>query len=144
MSTTTTTEAEEFARLALGSRAMKNRRVRRAIIARLLNENGAAQNGDDTEDMGEEAGEEQDLVRALIGSKLLRRRRVRRALFAHLLRSKDEYEADGEDDGYDDGDEGTDDDLDIARALIASRVLRRRRTRRAILAHLLSERPANA
>ena len=40
MSFTTTKEAEEFARIALGSRALKNRRVRRAIVARLLNENG--------------------------------------------------------------------------------------------------------
>lgn len=198
MSSTTTTEAEEFARLALGSRALKNRRVRRALIARLLNENGETQNGDDTETAGEEGGDEQEFVRALVGSRMLKRRRVRRALLAHLLRGKGEYEADGtEGEGEDneefgdtdgneqeivrgliasrvlrrrrvrrallahllradgatdgeadadtfDGDEGTDDDRDVARALIASRVLRHRRARRAILAHLLNEQQTNA
>jgi hypothetical protein len=137
MGSTTTTEAEEFARLALGGRALKNRRLRRAIIARLLNENGETSNGEETEEVGEEGGDEQELVRALIGSRMLRRRRVRRALLTHLLRAKSEAEAEGDEGEEGFGEEGGGDEQEIVRALIASRVLRRRRVRRALLARLL-------
>lgn len=137
MGSTTTTEAEEFARLALGGRALKNRRLRRAIIARLLNENGETSNGEETEEVGEEGGDEQELVRALIGSRMLRRRRVRRALLTHLLRAKNEAEAEGDEGEEGFGEEGGGDEQEIVRALIASRVLRRRRVRRALLARLL-------
>ena len=45
-----TMDTEELARLALGGRALKNRRVRRAIIARLINENGESYEGDESEE----------------------------------------------------------------------------------------------
>jgi hypothetical protein len=79
-------------------------------------------------------------VRALIASKMLRRRRVRRALLVHLLRSKAESmsEADeGEDDFSEEG--GGGEDRELLRALIGSRMLRKRRFRRALLTHLLRE-----
>jgi hypothetical protein len=133
----TTTEAEEFARLALGSRALKNRRIRRAIIARLLNENGETNNGDEAEEVGEEGGDEPEFLRTLLASRMLRKRRVRRALLTHLLRGKAEaeVETDEGDEGF--GEDTGDDEKEIVRTLIASRVLRRRRVRRALLAHLL-------
>ena len=135
MTTTTTTEAEEFARLALGSRALKNRRVRRAIIARLLNENGETYNGEGNEEP--EEGTDDELVRALIASRMLRRRRVRRALLAHLFATRAEGENDQNEseDGFEE--EGGGDETDIVRALVASRAFRRRRVRRALVAHLL-------
>ena len=49
-----TMDTEELARLALGGRALKNRRVRRAIIARLINENGESYEGDESEEGDEE------------------------------------------------------------------------------------------
>jgi hypothetical protein len=136
--TTTTTETEELARLALGGRALKNRRIRRVLLARLLNENGDAEGGEETEEAGEEGGgDEREVVRALIASKMLRKRRVRRALLAHLLRTKGESETEGDEGEEESFDEGGTDDQEVLRALIGSRLLRRRRFRRAILVHLL-------
>ena len=140
---TATMDTEELVRLALGGRALKNRRVRRAIIARLINENGESYEGDESEEGDEEetGGEDRELLRVLIGSRLLRRRRMRKALLAHLLRTKSESEGEGEEDGgaeeeEDIGGEGGE-GRELVRALIASKVLRRRRFRRALLAHLL-------
>src|SRR5215472_9849324 len=95
----TTTEAEEIARLALGGRPLKNRRIRRALLARLINENGETHNGEEEDEGGfeEGGGDEQEIVRALVSSRLLRRRRVRRALLAHLVRAGAESENEGED-----------------------------------------------
>ena len=132
-----TMDTEELARLALGGRALKNRRIRRVLLARLLNENAASENGDESEEVGEEGGdEEREVVRALIGSRMLRRRRVRRVLLAHLLRTKGEFETEGDEGEEETGEEGGD-EHEIVRALIASRLLRRRRVRRALLVHLL-------
>src|SRR5215831_11094528 len=94
-----TMDTEELARLALGGRALKNRRVRRAIIARLINENGESyEEGDEgEEETGEEGGgEDREILRALVASKALKRRRFRRALLAHLLRTKSEFEFEGD------------------------------------------------
>ena len=137
-----TMDTEELARLALGGRALKNRRVRRAIIARLINENGESYEGDESEEGDEEeettggGGEDREMLRLLIGSKMLRRRRVRRALLAHLLRSKSE-ESEGDEGEEDTGEETGGEGRELVRALIASKILRRRKVRRAILIHLL-------
>ena len=85
-----------------------------------------------------------ELVRALIASKILRRRKVRRAILIHLLKAKAETEFEGSDDSETEsdeetGDEGGGEDREIVRALIASKMLRRRRVRRALLTHLLRE-----
>src|SRR5215831_15770679 len=134
---TATMDTEELARIALGGRALKNRRVRRAIIARLINENGESELSEEDEseeETGEEGGEDRDLLRALVASRALKRRRFRRALLAHLLRARSESEGEeGEEETGDDGGE----DRELVRALIASRMLRRRRVRRTLLVHLL-------
>ena len=132
----TTIDSEELARLALGSRAMKNRRVRHALIARLLNENGESES-EEGEGFEENGDDDRELVRMLITSRMLRRRRVRRALLAHLLRSKGEEGTEGYEGEEEYGEEGGGDENEIVRALIGSRMLRRRRVRRALLAHLL-------
>ena len=76
----------------------------------------------------------------LFAGRALRNRRMRRLLMAHLVR--EEREAGGEEgdeyEGY--GGEEGDEDRKLVRALIASGVLRRRRIRRALVAHLLRER----
>ena len=85
------------------------------------------------------------LAHLLIGSRLSRRARMRRALLAHLLRERREHEMEDEDEGedYGEGDEGGEDkERRILRLLIGSRLLRRARMRRALLAHLLREREA--
>ena len=137
-----TMDTEELARLALGGRALKNRRVRRAIIARLINENGESYEGDEGEEGEEEeasvGGEDRELLRVQVGSRLFKRRRTRRALLAHLLRSKGEYESEGdEEESGEEESEGGGEDRELVRAVIASKMLRRRKVRRAILAHIL-------
>ena len=196
-----TMDTEELARLALGGRALKNRRVRRAIIARLINENGESYEGDESEEGDEEeetatgGGEDREMLRLLIGSKMLRRRtRPSRAVSRicsgrrakrpkatrkrtptkrpggegrELVRALDRQQdpaspkgpschthpsaqgesrdrvrgiGDSETEGDEEtGDEGGGEDREIVRALIASKMLRRRRVRRALLTHLLRE-----
>ena len=92
-------ETEDLAKLAVGGKMIRNGRIRRALIARLLSERaeGSEENGDeDTDD--EEGGDDDDrkLVRALLGSRLLRRRRMRRVLLAHLIKQRSEG-SEGED-----------------------------------------------
>lgn len=138
---TSTLESEELARFALGKRVGRNARIRRALIARLINEQ-AEPSDEEGEDGGSAEGgdEEAQLVRLLTGSRLLRRRRLRRLVLAHLLNERG-----GESDEYDEeeteeGEEGGTDDRELARLLIGSRMLRRRRVRRALLAHLIKQR----
>jgi hypothetical protein len=83
-------------------------------------------------------------MRLLIGSRLLRRRRARRMLLAHLLRERsgaeeEEDEDEGEPEDEDELGEGGDSERRLMRLLIGSRILRRRRVRRTLLAHLLRE-----
>jgi hypothetical protein len=119
--------------------------VRRALLAHLLRTKSEESEGDEEEDTGEETGGEgRELVRALIASKILRRRKVRRAILIHLLKAKAETEFEGSDETESEGDEETGDEgggeeREIVRALIASKMLRRRRVRRALLTHLLRE-----
>jgi hypothetical protein len=80
----------------------------------------------------------------LIGSRILRRRRIRRAVLLHLLRERreGEDEDEDEDEGEGDEDEGGGGERRLLRLLVGSRLLRRRRMRRALLAHLAREREA--
>jgi hypothetical protein len=96
----------------------------------------------ESDEEGEEeggGGDDRELVRALIASKMLRRRKVRRALLAHLLRSKAESMSEGDEGEEDYSDEGGREDRELLRAVIASKMLRRRRVRKALLTHLLGE-----
>jgi hypothetical protein len=136
----TTLENEDLLRLAIGGRKVRRRRLSRALLARLI---GQRLESGDEEDEGEEGSsedEERRIVRLLIGSRLLRRRRLRNLVLAHLLRERSE----AEDEYGESEDEFAEDDEDreqrLMRVLIGSRVLRRRRARRMLLAHLLRER----
>ena len=128
-------ETEELARLAMGGRAMRRKRLSRALLARLIGDRYGAE---DEDIEGEEEGRR--IVRLLIGSRLLRRRRLRNLLLAHLLRERGEAEEE-EDEGEEaSGEEDSDKERRLVRLLIGSRILRRRRVRRMLLAHLLRER----
>jgi len=134
-------EGRRIARLLIGSRLLRRRRLRNLLLAHLLRERGEAE---DEDDEGEESGGEEDegerdhrLLRLLIGSRMLRRGRARRMLLAHLLREKGESEEESGDSDDEIGEDEGDDDHRLLRALIASRVLRHRRARRMLLAHLL-------
>jgi hypothetical protein len=124
----TTAETEDLARIALGRSAQRNTRIRRALIARLLNEdtNGEEPVEADAGDDSDADDEERQLVRALVGGRLLKRRRFRRMLKAKLLTER----AEGEDSDEAD-DESGEDDGELARLLVGSRMFRRRRVRRA-------------
>jgi len=138
----TTYETEDLSKLALGARAGRSARLRRALVARLLNEQ--AESGEENGDAGTEGGDEDErqLAKLLVGSRLLRRRRVRRLVLAHLLnaRGEGEGEEEFEDEDAEGEEEGGDDDRSVARLLIGSRMLRRRRVRRVLLAHLIKQR----
>lgn len=138
----TALDTDELARLAVGGRAMKRRRMSRRMLARLLGEKSeAAEDYDDDEEISDEAGEKDArIARLLIGSRLLRRARLRKLLLAHLLRERDEAEDDDEISDDDSSESGEGKERQIAKLLIASGALRRRRTRRMILAHLMRER----
>jgi hypothetical protein len=79
-------------------------------------------------------------MRLLVGSRVLKRRRVRRALLARLARERDEPDDEAEESDEEIGAEGGDRERKFLRLLLGSRMLRRRRVRRAILAHLLKQR----
>jgi hypothetical protein len=122
----------------------------RALLAKLIRERGEA--GDEGEDDYEDeeegdeegGGEDRRLVRLLVGSRMLRRRRVRRALLAKLIRDRSETGDEGEEDddeiGEEGGEEGSDRDRKFLRLVMGSRILRRRRVRRALLAKLIRAR----
>ena len=132
-------ETAELARLAMGRRAGRRQRLSRAMLARLI---GDRYEAEDEDFEGEEGTGQEDrrIARLLIGSRLLRRRRLRNLLLAHLLRERSETddESDEGEEGW--GEEDSDKERHIVRLLIGSRMLRRRRVRRMLLAHLLRER----
>jgi hypothetical protein len=138
----TTLSSEDLSRLAVGKSSVRSQRVNRALLAKMLREQ-AESNGAETETEADEATSEEGegkLVRALIASRAFRRRRIRNLVLAHLLRERAEGEEAGTED-YEDSDEETgDDDNRLVRAVIGSRILRRRRARKLVLAHLLRER----
>lgn len=141
-----TMETEDLAKFAVGGRALRSRRIRRALIARLINEraNGSDEDADEGT-TGDSGDEDHQLVRALVGSRVLQRRRFRRLLLAKLIRARGEAGDEGDED-YEDEDEGDEgggtDDRQLVRLLVGSRMLRRRRVRRALLAKLIRERGA--
>lgn len=139
---------EAIARLLFAGGLLRRRRVRRLLLARLLNE--ARETGEEPEYEDEDVEEgggasDHKIARFLIASGLLRRRRMRRMILAHLLRERHEemepefgeFEGGG---GFEAEEGGRASDQKIARFLIASGILRRRRLRRMVLAHLLRER----
>ncbi len=126
---------------------LRRRRVRQMLLAHALRERQEGENGSETVDQEGDKDDDGDpdrqLVRVLIGSGLLRRARRRRFLLAQLLRA---HGSNGDQDGAGDEeqagseeDEGDDDGRQAVRALIASGALRKSRTRRLILAHVLRE-----
>ena len=139
---TGTLESEDLAKLALGGRARKNTRIRRALVARLLNEQSGGGEDEDYDDTAE-GGDDRELARLIAGSRLLRKRRFRRLVLAHLLNEggseAGEGEYDEEDSGADENGDGGTSDAELGRLLVASRMLRRRRVRRALLAHIIRE-----
>ena len=137
-------ETEDLAKLAVGGRMIRNGRTRRALIARLLSEQSAGSDEEGDEDTTDEGGDDdRQLVKALLGSRMLKRRRLRRVLLAHLIRERgasegdDEVEEDDEDVGEE---ESGDEDRKLLRLVLGSRILRKRRVRRALIAKLLKNR----
>jgi hypothetical protein len=88
--------------------------------------------------MAQEIGE-QELVRLMLGGKMLRRQRLRQALLAHILHERGEEESDSEAEGIEDEPESGTDERKLARLLIGSNIVRRRRLRALMLAHVLRE-----
>ena len=76
-------DERKLARLIVGSRMLRRRRMRNLLLAHLLREGGQ---GDDEGEEGD--GEDHRLLRLLIAGGLLRRRRMRRLLLARLLRER--------------------------------------------------------
>jgi len=144
----------QLVKALLGSRMLKRRRLRRVLLAHLIRERGASEGDDEVDEYDEDEGEEETgdddrkLLRLVLGSRILRKRRVRRALLARLIKQRsgggdvEEFDDDvDEDEGEDDvGEEGGDRERKFLRLLVGSRILRKRRVRRALLAKLLSAR----
>jgi len=72
-----TMETDDLTRLAAGKRVRRNSRVRRALIARLVNEDSDTGDDENSDETGGGNDEDRQLVEALVGSRLLRRRRLR-------------------------------------------------------------------
>src|SRR5215469_15018089 len=140
----TTIGNEGLGRLAMGGRALRRQRLSRRMLARMLGARHEAEEDDEGEEaFGEEeegSGDEHRLARLLVGSRMLRRPRLKRLMIAHLLRERSEAEDEGDEGEEYEGEEGSDKERKLARLLIGSRILRRTRVRRAVLAHLLRER----
>jgi hypothetical protein len=138
-------DEDVIARLLVSGGLLRRRRVRRLLLARLLNE--ARETGEEPEFEHEEEGEEggvsdRGIARFLIASGLLRRRRMRRIILAHLMRERggEGVEEFGEHEGFEGVEEGgPSSDRKIARFLIVSGILRRRRVRQMVMAHLMRE-----
>ena len=140
-----TVNSEDLTKLAVGKRGMRRQRVNRALLAKMLRERSESDEAEEDVEGDEGTSEEDEgkLVRARIGSRVLRRRRIRNLVLAHLLRERagGEEVEEGEEGDFEDTDEETgDDDNRLVRAVIGSRILRRRRTRKLVLAHLLRQR----
>ena len=138
----TTLENEDLLKLAAGGKMRRRRRMSRALLAHLIGERAEGEGNDYEAEEGDEGEKsERKIARLLIGSRLLRRRRLRNLLIAHLLRERGEAGEGEEDEGEDEyGQEGGGGEHKLARLLIGSRILRRGRVRRMLVAHLLRER----
>src|SRR6516164_8095608 len=137
----TTLENEDLLKLAAGGKTRRRRRMSRALLAHLIGERAEGEGNDYEAEEGDEGEDsERKIARLLIGSRLLRRRRLRNLLIAHLVRERGEA-GEEEDEGEDEyGQEGGGGEHKLARLLIGSRILRRGRVRRMLVAHLLRER----
>src|SRR5579872_1176751 len=119
-----------------GSRARK--RLRRLLLAKLIRSSGEEEGEEGEAEEGDEGGEGRQLVRLLIGSRMLRRARIRRLLLAEILRSRGSGEEEEEGEDEDEGDDETrGDERKLVRLIVGSRMLRRRRFRKALLAAVL-------
>jgi hypothetical protein len=81
-------DERKLARLIIGSRILRRRRMRNLLLAHLLRE---GREGDDQDEEGggeEGGGEDRRVLRLLVAGGLLRRRRMRRLLLARLLRQR--------------------------------------------------------
>jgi hypothetical protein len=78
-----------FVRLVIGSRILKRRRVRRAVLAHLLKERADSDDTDEESEGEEDADLERAVARLLVGRRVVRHRRMRRALAAHLRGNDD-------------------------------------------------------
>ncbi len=138
-------EDRNVVRSLVAAGLLRRRRVRQMLLAHALRDRQEGEDGGESvnqEDEKEEDGDpDRRLVRMLIGTGLLRRARRRRFLLAYLLRAhrmnEDQDDAGDEEKTEIEEDEGEDDGRQAVRALIASGALRRVRTRRLILAHVL-------
>ena len=137
-------EERRLARLLIGGR-MHRRRLRRLLLVYLLRER-MDEGGEGEEEEGDEgeagSGDER---RVLIGGRMLGLRRMRRLMLSHLLRmegGEEDEEGEDQEEGEDEaeGEEGGDEDHRLFRLLVATGILRRRRLRRLLLAHLRRER----
>jgi hypothetical protein len=136
----TTLENEDLLKLAGGGKIRRRQRMSRALLARLIGERAEGEDEDYEGEEGEGEESERKIARLLIGSRMLRRRRLRNLLIAHLLRERGEAGEEEDEGGDEYGEEGGGGEHKLARLLIGSRILRRRRVRRMILSHLLRER----
>ena len=138
-------EDRNVVRSLVAAGLLRRRRVRQMLLAHALRDRQEGEDGGESVDQEDEKEEDGDpdrrLVRMLIGTGLLRRARRRRFLLAYLLRAhrmnEDQDDAGDEEKTEIEEDEGEDDGRQAVRALIASGALRRVRTRRLILAHVL-------
>ena len=138
---TSTLDTEDLARFALGKRVRRNTRIRRALLANLINEQ-AEPIEEETENIAAPEGEDEErqLVRLLAGGRLLKKRRLRRLVLAHLLSERGGEPEEFEEGETEEGDEGGENDNEFIRLLIGHKMLRRRRVRRALLAYLIKQR----
>ncbi len=132
---------DEILKLALMGGGLRRRRAARALAAHLLKERISGEDEEDGEGEGEEEAEgfsDRRLVKVLLASRLLRKRRLRRLMLAHLLRERSESE-EGDEEGESGEEAEGGDERKLARLLVASRILRRRRVRQALLMHVLRQ-----
>jgi len=157
-------EEHRLLKLLIARGLLRRARIRRLLLAHLVREKRGAtdefedegEEVDDDVDEGEEGGDHRKFLRLIVGSGILRRRRIRNVLIAKLLKERAEAGSEDEDD-YEDEDEGGEfaegaSDFEegegeggerrVLRLLVGSRLLRRRRMRQALLAHLMKQREA--
>ena len=103
-------DERKLARLIIGSRILRRRRVRNLLLAHLLRE--GREGGDKDEEGG---GEDHRLLRLLVAGGLLRRRRMRRLLLARLIRHRRAEGHEDEDEDEDEEDEGQPDQPAVVR-----------------------------
>ena len=81
----------KFVRMVIGSRVLRRRRVRRAVLAHLLKERADAgeESDEDDETIGDGPDLEREVARLLVGGRAIKRRRMRGALARSLRNGGD-------------------------------------------------------